>query len=75
MILGIVAIPAACCAILGLLLGGAGIVLGLIGMRRVSEGRASNRGMAITGVICGAVAILLSIVAAVIFAAGDWTFN
>jgi hypothetical protein len=66
MIFGIVGIPAACCAFLGFLLGAAGIVLGVLGMKRVSEGTASNRGMALAGVICGAVAVVLSIVSGAI---------
>jgi hypothetical protein len=66
MIFGIVGIPAACCAFLGFLLGAAGIVLGVLGMKRVSEGTASNRGMALAGVICGAVAVVLSIISGAI---------
>ena len=66
MIFGIVGIPAACCAFLGFLLGAAGIVLGVLGMKRVSEGKASNRGMALAGVICGAVAVVLSIISGAI---------
>jgi hypothetical protein len=62
MIFGIAGIPLAICiALLGILLGGAAVVLGILGMRRVAEGRASNRGMALAGVICGAIAGVLGI--------------
>jgi hypothetical protein len=66
MILGIVSIPVACCAIIGLLTGGAGVVLGGIGLRRVAAGQATNRGQALAGVICGAVGIILSIISGVL---------
>jgi hypothetical protein len=66
MIFGIVGIPAAFCAILGLLLGATGIVLGSMGLKRVSEGRADNRGMALAGVICGAIAVVLAIISGAI---------
>lgn len=63
MIVGIVAIPLAIClAPLGILAGIVGAVLGLLGLRKVSEGEAGNRGMALTGVITGAVAIVVGIV-------------
>jgi serine/threonine-protein kinase len=63
MIFGIVAIAFAfCCVLLAVPLGGAGIVLGGLGMKKAADGLASNRGMALAGVICGAVGVLLSIV-------------
>jgi hypothetical protein len=61
MILGIISIPAACCAIFGFFLGAAGLVLGILGMKKASTGEAGNRGQALTGVICGAIGIVLSI--------------
>jgi hypothetical protein len=62
MIFGIAGIPLGICiALLGILLGGAGVVLGILGMRRAAEGRASNRGMALAGVICGAIAGVIGI--------------
>jgi len=63
MIFGIVSIVSAvCCTYLGLPLGVAGIVLGMLGLRRAAGGLASNRGMGLAGVICGAVGLVLSIV-------------
>jgi hypothetical protein len=62
MILGIVSIPVACCAIVGLLTGGAGVVLGSMGLRKVAAGQATNRGQALAAVICGAVGLVLSII-------------
>jgi hypothetical protein len=61
MIIGIVSIPLACCPLIGFFAGVAGIVLGILGMKKASAGEASNRGQALTGVICGAVSIVLSI--------------
>jgi hypothetical protein len=62
MVVGIISIPLACCAVLGLIAGIAGLVLGILGMRKVRAGAASNRGMALAGVICGSIGIALSIV-------------
>lgn len=64
MIFGIVGIPlGVCCWFGGLPLAVAGIVLGVLGMRKAAEGLATNRGMALAGVICGAVGVVLSIAA------------
>jgi hypothetical protein len=60
LIFGIVSIPTACCYI-GLLFGGAGVALGIVGMKKANEGLANNRGMALAGVICGAVGVVLEI--------------
>jgi hypothetical protein len=65
MILGIISIPAACCAILGIIAGAAALVLGILGMRKASAGQASNRGQALAGVICGSVGLVLSIGSAI----------
>jgi hypothetical protein len=62
LIFGILAIPSGiCCSLLALLPGGAGVVLGMLGMRKANEGQASNRGMALTGVICGGIGAVLGI--------------
>lgn len=45
---------------LGLLLGVVAIILGIVGMRRVSRGQATNRGMAISGVVLGVLALLVA---------------
>jgi hypothetical protein len=62
MILGIISIPLACCAYLGIPVGIAGGVLGFLGLRKANEGQASNRSQAMTGLICGAVGVVLGIV-------------
>lgn len=46
---------------LGFVLAVVGIILGIIGMRRASRGEATNRGMALSGVILSIVALLISI--------------
>ena len=62
MIFGIVSLVLAlCCAFLSLPFNVAAVVLGILGLKRVSEGKASNRGMAMAGVICGGIAIVLMI--------------
>lgn len=62
MILGIVSIPmVVCCGPLGLIMGVAAVVLGVIGMRKAAQGVATNRGMALAGVICGAVGTVAAV--------------
>lgn len=61
MVFGILSIPLACCPFLGFIVGVAGIVLGVLGMKKAGAGEASNRGQALAGVICGAVGIVVSI--------------
>ncbi|HVV30279.1 MAG TPA: DUF4190 domain-containing protein [Mycobacteriales bacterium] len=59
MVLGIVSIPAAVIYI-GLICGILAIVFGIIGLRRVGRGIASNRSQAISGLVLGAIGVILS---------------
>lgn len=62
LIFGIAAIPlSVCCNFLGAPLGIAGVVLGILGMNKAKQGLADNRGMALAGLICGAVGVVLSV--------------
>ena len=61
MILGIAAIPLICCAI-GVPIGAAAVVVSYYGLKRANAGEATNRGQALAGIICGAVAFVLGIV-------------
>jgi serine/threonine-protein kinase len=58
MIFGIVGIALAICYV-GVAPGVAGIVLGLLGLKKASEGQATNRGQAIAGIVCGAAAVAI----------------
>ena len=60
--------------VLGGLLGIVAVVLGFVALGRVRRGEASNRGVAIAGIVTGALAVLL---AGVIVAAGAafWSDN
>lgn len=63
MIFGIVGLVLAlCCAYAGAATGITGVVLGILGMRKVTEGTATNRGMALAGIICGAIATVLAVI-------------
>lgn len=63
MIFGIVALPSmVCCGLFGLGFGAAAVVLGIIGLRKASEGAAGNRGQAMAGLICGGVAVAGAVV-------------
>jgi hypothetical protein len=65
MILGIASIPL-CCLYLGFPLGIAALVLGYLGKKKADQGLATNRSQALTGLICGAVGTVLSLVAIVL---------
>ncbi|GLY01039.1 MULTISPECIES: DUF4190 domain-containing protein [Actinoplanes] len=62
MVLGIVSIVTACCPYLGILLGGIGLVFGFLGKKKVSTGYANNNGVALAGIICSAIGLVLSII-------------
>jgi hypothetical protein len=62
MILGIASIPLVCCFYLGIPLGIAAAITGWMGKQKAEQGLANNRGQAMAGLICGAVAVGLGIV-------------
>lgn len=64
LVLGIVSILAAVTligVILGIPLGLLALILGIIGMRRVGKGVATNKGVAIAGIVTGLLGLILSI--------------
>ena len=56
--LGITSIVANCLS-LGLILGISAIVVGVLGMRAANEGRASNKGLSIAGVVTGGIGAVI----------------
>jgi hypothetical protein len=58
--------------VLGLPLAIVGLILSIVGLRRVRSGRATNRGVALGGVIVNAVALLLSVVLTAVYAFTFW---
>ena len=75
-VLGIVAIPLACCGMYGgFLLPIAAIVCGVLGMKKADQGLASNKGLALSGLICGIVAVVLALIIIVLQIAGVMTSN
>ena len=54
--------------LIGGLLGIIAVILGIIGLVRARRGEATNRGMAIAGIVTGALAILIAIVVGVFLA-------
>jgi hypothetical protein len=75
MVCGIVGLLLALSVILSFVGGPLGIVavvLGIIGVRRVGRGEATNRGMAITGIVTGAIAVAVAAAAiALIISSAD----
>jgi hypothetical protein len=59
--LGVTSIPTACCFGVGGLFGIAAVVFGAVGVRKASQGLASNRDQAIAGLICGSLGVLFTI--------------
>jgi hypothetical protein len=66
MIVGIVSIPLVCCFYLGIPGGIVAVILGFLGKQKADRGEATNRGQAMAGIITGAVALLLGILAIVL---------
>jgi hypothetical protein len=62
LILGIVSIPLVLCFGIGLAIGAAAVILGALGIYRVNQGRATNRGQALAGLVCGAIAVVAAII-------------
>ncbi|MCW3818015.1 DUF4190 domain-containing protein [Micromonospora sp. DR5-3] len=70
MITGIASIVLAlCCTPLGIASGIAGVVLGIMGQKKVQQGEATNAGQAKAGLICGGIGIVLCIISAIAGAA------
>lgn len=75
LVLGVVAIVASITVVGGVILGIIALVLGFIGRSRAKKGEATNGGVALAGIITGAVGVVLSIVliaagAAIFFKSG-----
>jgi hypothetical protein len=62
LVVGLVALVATITVVGGIVLGLAAIVLGVLGRGRAKRGEADNGGMAIAGLVLGAVALVLSLV-------------
>ncbi|TDZ77876.1 DUF4190 domain-containing protein [Mycobacteroides salmoniphilum] len=60
LVVGIIAILLSCTVFGGFLGGFVAVVLGILGVRRVKRAEANNRGVAISGIALGSLAILLS---------------
>jgi hypothetical protein len=61
MIFGIVALPMLCCFYTGAAIGVAAAALGVIGLQKANRGEASNKGMAVAGIVCGSIAGFLGL--------------
>ncbi|MET9955691.1 DUF4190 domain-containing protein [Streptomyces sp. NPDC006339] len=60
MVLGIIAVAGFCFYGLGAVLGILALIFGIIGLKKANRGEATNRGMAIAGIVLGAVGTLVS---------------
>ena len=64
--LGIASIVASCLSF-GLILGISAIVVGVLGMRAANEGRASNKGLSIAGVVTGGIGAVIGAAYLILF--------
>ncbi|MFF0272994.1 DUF4190 domain-containing protein [Streptomyces sp. NPDC004330] len=62
MVLGIIAVAGFCLWGLGAILGILALIFGIIGVKKCSRGEATNRGMAVTGIVLGAIGTVVSAV-------------
>jgi len=64
MVLGILSLPTFCCCVLSIPLAIAGLIFGIVAMTQLKDGNYTNgsRGMAIAGLICSGIALLLTAV-------------
>ena len=59
LVLGILSIPLSCCSFFGLIMPIPAIVCGVLGIRKAGQGQANNKGLAIAGLICGCVGLMI----------------
>ncbi|GAA3390267.1 DUF4190 domain-containing protein [Streptomyces roseoviridis] len=62
MVLGIIAVAGFCFYGLGAILGILALIFGILGLKKANRGEATNRGMAIAGIVLGAIGTLVSAV-------------
>ncbi len=72
LVTGIVSLPGICCWPLGVVLGILGIVFGVLARKDIetSGGQLKGAGLALAGLICGAVAVVIIAVVLILWAAG-----
>ncbi|MBZ5736851.1 DUF4190 domain-containing protein [Nocardioides mangrovi] len=72
LVTGIVSLPMVCCWPLGVVLGILGIVFGVLARKDIatSSGALKGAGMALAGIICGAVALALIVIVLILAASG-----
>jgi hypothetical protein len=67
MIFGIISIPLLFCCYVGIPLGIAAIVLGILGNAKANEGKANNKGMSIAGIATGSATIAILVLIIVLY--------
>ena len=61
-----------CCGLFGLLFCIPAIILGVIGMNKANAGQATNKGMALAGLVCGGIGVVIGIAMVIIGQLIDW---
>jgi hypothetical protein len=71
LVLGIISIVL-CCCYAGFWAGIPAAILGFLGMKKADQGQATNKPLALAGLITGAVGLVIAIVFAILAATGDF---
>jgi hypothetical protein len=75
LVLGIISVVVFCLWPVAIIVGVLAVIFGVVGRRKVRRGEATNGGMALTGLICGLVGVVLGIVLLVVFIAASDNSN
>ena len=73
LVLGILSIPLGCCSFFGLVMPIPAIICGILGIRKANQGQANNKGLAIGGLICGIVGLIISLTFITLYLLGTYT--
>jgi hypothetical protein len=74
LVLGIVSIVC-CCVYAGIWAGIPAVILGFLGLKKADAGLATNKPLALAGLICGGIGILLSLVSLIMLAVNPDAVN
>ncbi|MER6128697.1 DUF4190 domain-containing protein [Streptomyces sp. NPDC001795] len=72
LVIGIISAVVFCLWPVSIFMGVLAVILGIVGRRKAHRGEATNGGMALAGIICGAVGFVLGVVLLIVFVAAPY---